>query len=158
MSNSSQTNKDPKKQEKSSVKKDIDYWDRLEKDSISPRYPEVGESKFTSFLGKIGLGLVFSFVPAFMFVLLNRENLFYSWGITLLFVSGIFFVIAAWRDLSRTSVRKSYKKYKERLELTQEHEDKFQFSLGFLQFGQTLEDIGAAICLLSIGAMMLTMA
>jgi Na+/melibiose symporter-like transporter len=125
---------------------------------MSPRYPQVGESKFTSFLGKIGLGLAFSFIPAFMFALLNRENLFYSWGITLLMVSGIFFVIAAWKDLSRTSVRKSYKKYRERLELTQKHEDKFQFSLGFLQFGQTIEDIGAAICLLSIGAMMLTMA
>ncbi|MHA2092501.1 MAG: hypothetical protein ACW98K_16765 [Candidatus Kariarchaeaceae archaeon] len=158
MSDSSQTKKNPKKQERRSEEK-RDYWDRLEKESISPpRYPQVGESKFTSFLGKIGLGLAFSFIPAFIFVLLNRGNLFYSWGITLLLISGIFFVIAAWRDLSRTSVRKSYKKYRERIELTQEHEDEFQFSLGFLQFGQTLEDIGAAICLLSIGAIMLTMA
>ncbi|MHA1975372.1 MAG: hypothetical protein ACW98F_11170 [Candidatus Hodarchaeales archaeon] len=157
MSDSSQTKKNAKKQKKHSEKK-TDYWDRLENESLTPRYPQVGESKFTSFLGKIGMGLAFSFIPAFMFALINEENLFYSWGITLLMVSGIYFVIAAWKDLSRTSVRKSYKNYRERLELTQKHEDKFQFSLGFLQFGQTLEDIGAAICLLSIGAMMLSIA
>ncbi len=132
------------------------YWD--ENSSSPPVYPQLGEVSFKSFLKKTGLGLVFSFVPAITFAFLNNEDFLSTWGLATFLVSGLYFLLAGWRDTSRTSVKKSYQAYERRMKITQSVGEKFVFKLRLLQFGNVQEDIGAAICLLGIGAFLITLA
>ena len=132
------------------------YWD--ENTSSPPVYPQLGEVSFKSFLKKTGLGVAFSFLPAIIFTLLNNENFLSTWGLATFLVSGLYFLLAGWRDTSRTSVKKSYKAYERRMKITQNTRDRFVYKIKLLQFGNVQEDIGAAICLLGIGAILLTFA
>ena len=151
--------KSSQKKQKKSLNEKSNYWDDIErkKEISSQVYPHLGEVSFTAFLSKIVTGLFLSFIPALIFYILSGGNLFYTWGISAMFVSGLYFVVAGWRDMSRTSARKSYKIYRERAELTKDTDLKFKFNLGFLQFGKVQEDLGAAICLFAIGTLILTL-
>jgi hypothetical protein len=132
------------------------YWEKNA--SSPPVYPQLGEVSFKSFLKKTGLGVVFSFVPAIIFTVLNDEDFLSTWGLATFLVAGLYFLLAGLRDTSRTSAKKSYKAYERRMKVTQNTSERFVFKLGLFQFGNVQEDIGAAICLLGIGAILLTFA
>lgn len=113
-------------------------------------YPQIGQPSFFSFLKKIGMGLFFSFLPSITYYMISQTNLFHTWGIATLLVSGIFLLAGVWTDLSKTSAKKSYKRYEERKELMRDTNAKYKFELGLLQFGSSWEYFGAGICLFAI--------
>ncbi|MFX1283309.1 MAG: hypothetical protein ACFFB5_06620 [Promethearchaeota archaeon] len=134
-------------------KKSSDYW-KKDTDSVSSTtYPQLEKPTFSGFIKKIGSGLFLTFIPAIVFSLISGEVLFRVWGLAILLVSGIFFLIGGCSDLSQTSARKSFKRYMDRVELTKARDEKFKFELGFFQFGNSMEDIAAAISLLAIAVL-----
>ena len=63
--------------------------------------------------------------------------------------------MGGWKDTSRTSAKKSYKAYENRIEALKDSSEKFSFKLKFFEFGNMQEDIGAALCLLGLGSLIL---
>ncbi|MHA1947306.1 MAG: hypothetical protein ACXAC6_16440 [Candidatus Hodarchaeales archaeon] len=108
---------------------------------------------FLSFLQKIGMGMILSFIPAFVYILVSGVNLYTVWGITLLITSGIYFLIGGCSDLRQSSARKSYERYRENIKKTGERADGFKYNVGLTQFGKNWENIAAAICLLTISVL-----
>ncbi len=155
--NDSQENHKQKIIRKSNTKKKSDYWDS-ETDTTPTTYPQLGQATFVGFLGKLGMGLLFSFIPSVIFSLISGDDFFRAWGVAILIMSGIYFLAAGWIDLSKTSARKSLKKYMEKIELTQARDERFKFELGLFQFGKVQEDIGAAISLLAIAVLISSLA
>jgi len=150
--NDSQSNHTKKKKGKSNTKKKLDYWDSETNTSLTT-YPQLGQASFTGFLGKLGLGLLLSFIPSVFFFLLFDYEFYGVWGTAILIISGIYFFAAGWSDLSKTSARKSHKRYMKKIEVTQARDERFKFNLGFFQFGTFQEDIGVAISLLAIAVL-----
>ncbi|MFW9854775.1 MAG: hypothetical protein ACFFFG_06925 [Candidatus Thorarchaeota archaeon] len=149
----------PRSQGVKSIKK-TSYWDPPKVNSADVVYPYFVPTSLKSFGVKIASGVIFSFISALVFYMVNvflNANLdfFRIWGIAMFLVAGIFFIMAGWGDWSRTSARKSYKSFEARKRYTQNPDERFKFDLGLLQFGNMKEDIGAAICLLGIAALML---
>ena len=148
----------PKKEKSKRTKKKQDYWDEVEsRTSAANVYPYLGEVSLKGFLNKVVVGVFLALIPAIIFFIVSSGNFMYLWGIATMLVSGIYFLMAGYRDISRTSVKQSYKHYEKRIEITQNREEKFKFNLGILQFGNVQEDIGAAICLLAIGVFFLNL-
>ena len=145
----SRRNYPKKKGKKSEIKKKANYWDSEPDASIST-YPQLGQATFAGFLGKIAMGLLFSFIPALIFSMLFDYAISRVWSTAMLIISGIYFLAAGWSDLSKTSAKKSHERYLEKIEITQNRDEKFKFDLGVFQFGALQEDIGAAISLLAI--------
>lgn len=150
--NDSQSNHTEKKKRKSNTKKKFDYWDSETNTSLTT-YPQLGQASFAGFLGKLGMGLLLSFIPSVIFFLLFDYDFRGVWGTAILFISGIYFLIAGCSDLSKTSARKSYERYMKKIEVTQARDERFKFDLGLFQFGTFQEDIGAAISLLAIAVL-----
>jgi hypothetical protein len=117
-------------------------------------YPQLEQSSFIAFLKKIGVGLIFSYLPALAYVSVSEDDLSRIWGITLMVTAGVYLLIGGCSDLSQNSARKSHKRYMERIDRTGEREMKFKYELGFFQYGKNLENLGAAICLLSISILL----
>lgn len=148
--NDSRSNHTEKK--KSNTKKKFDYWDSETNTSLTT-YPQLGQASFAGFLGKLGMGLLLSFIPSLIFFI-SFDNDFYGvWGTAILIISGIYFLAAGWSDLSKTSARKSHERYMKKIEVTQARDERFKFDLGLFQFGTLQEDIGAAISLLAIAVL-----
>ena len=145
-----------KNDEETADLKEDDYWSLHERRIYSPKvYPELGEFSFQSFLKKTFMGLVFSFLASIPFVVLGETDLSTTWGLATFVVSGIYFLMGGWKDTSRTSVKKSYKAYEDRMEVLRNSSEKFSFNLKFFEFGNMQEDIGAALCLLGLGSLIL---
>lgn len=106
--------------------------------------------EFLSFLQKIGLGILLSFLPAFVYVMISEVNLFTVWGVTLLITSGIYVLIGGCSDYRQTSARKAYDRYRENIKKTGQREEGFKYNVGMTQLGKNWENIAAAICLLTI--------
>jgi len=137
------------------LKKD-DYWSLHEKRKYSPKvYPELGEFSFNSFLKKTFTGFIFSFLASIPIVVLSKAELSTTWGLATFVVSGIYFIMGGWKDTTRTSVKKSYKAYENRMEALKNSNEKFSFKIKFFEFGNMQEDIGAALCLLGLGSILL---
>jgi len=132
------------------------FWDDGDTSS-DLTYPQLGDVSFSSFLKKVTMGLGFSFLPAIIFSVFGNNDLFYTWGIATFIVSGIYFLAAGKKDLSHTSARKSYESYEKTKKYSKNSDQKFKFELGLFKFGSIQEDIGAAICLLGIGAIFLNL-
>ncbi|MHA2073644.1 MAG: hypothetical protein ACW97X_03420 [Candidatus Hodarchaeales archaeon] len=142
----------PKKKKTGKVKEKQDYWDEVEsRASTANVYPHLGDVSLKNFLNKVVMGVFLALIPAIIFFFLSSGNFMYLWGVATMLVSGFYFLMAGFRDMSRTSAKQSYKHYQKRVEITQNREERFKFNLGILQFGNVQEDIGTAICLLVIG-------
>jgi hypothetical protein len=113
-------------------------------------FPHFEPLSFAAFLQKIGVGLVLSFLPAYAYSLVWGSKLSAAWGIALIIVAGIYFLIGGCSDLTQTSARKSLDRYLENVDRTQKRDEKFQYSVGMFQFGKNYENIAAAICLFAI--------
>lgn len=113
-------------------------------------YPQLEQLSFSAFLRKIGVGLLFSFLPAYGYSLVSGSRFSAIWGISVMIVAGIYFLIGGCSDLSQTSARKSFNQYLATVDRTGRREKKFKYNVGFLQFGKNFEYIAAAICLFAI--------
>jgi hypothetical protein len=145
--NGSPNNDKQEKERDNGTNKNLNYWDRK---TDTTTYPQLEQPTFNGFMRKIGLGLFFSFLPSIAFSLISGEVLFKAWGVAILLVSGIYFLSGGCSDLSQTSARKSFKRYMDKVEHTRDGREGFKFELGMTQFGNSLEDIAAAISLLAI--------
>jgi len=113
-------------------------------------FPKFEQLSFAAFLQKIGVGLVLSFLPAYAYSLVWGSKLSAAWGIALIIVAGIYFLIGGCSDLTQTSARKSLDRYLANIDSTGKRDDKFQYNVGMFQFGKNYENIAAAICLFAI--------
>ncbi len=150
--NDIQKNNKQKTAAKDNANKQKDYWDSTT-GTISATYPQLGQATFRGYLEKIILGLVFSFIPAFVFFLVSGGNFYKIWGLATLLISGIYFLAGGCSDVSKTSARKSRKRHSEQFKFRQSKASEYKFELGLFQFGQLHEDIGAAISLLAISVL-----
>ena len=117
------------------------------KDTASPQLEPLS---FAAFLQKLVVGLALSFLPAYAYSLVWGSKISATWGIALLIVAGIYFLIGGCSDLRETSARKSLDRYLANIDRTQKRTEKFQYNVGLFQFGKNYENIAAAICLFAI--------
>ncbi|UCG89913.1 MAG: hypothetical protein JSU57_05480 [Candidatus Heimdallarchaeota archaeon] len=120
-------------------------------------YPQLEPLSFSDFLRKIGMGLLLSFLPAFVYSLVSGSKLPAAWAISLLIVAGIYFLIGGCSDLTQTSAKKSLNQYLATVDRTGKRDEKFKYNVGFFQFGKNYEYIAAAICLFAISFLISSM-
>ncbi len=120
-------------------------------------YPQLEPLSFSAFLRKIGLGLLYSFLAAYVYSLISGSRLPAAWGMSLLIVAGIYFLIGGCSDLTQTSAKKSLDQYLATIDRTGKREEKFKYNVSFFQFGKNYEYIAAAICLFAISFLISSM-
>lgn len=126
-----------------------------DKDSDTKVDPSLqfGQVDFLSFLQKIGMGMILSFIPALVYIMISGVNFYTVWGVTLLITSGIYFLIGGCSDFRESSARKSYERYRENIKKTGQRDEGFKYNVGMTQLGKNWENIAAAICLFTISIM-----
>ena len=119
---------------------------------------EFEQVEFLSFIQKIGMGIILSFIPAVVYVMISEVNLYTVWGVTLLITSGIYFLIGGCSDYRQTSARKAYERYRENIKKTGQRDEGFKYNVGMTQLGKNWENIAAAISLFTISVLVTNLA